>query len=173
MTFVDLFVLACVFVGIVSGILTALHPNILYAAISLVFTLLSVAGLYGALGADFLAGVQLAIYVGATVVVILFAIMMSHDIYKSKFKDSVSKLVFPGIVAVGVFVILGYYLNLSKWNVLEKLHRVPVTADMGRALIGPYALPFEYVAMVLLAGLIGAVIVARPALHSPKKEEKR
>jgi len=162
MAVVDFVVLFCLALGVFSAALVALHPNILYAAVSLIFSLLAVAGLYGALGADFLAGVQLIIYVGGIIVVILFAVMMSENIYRSRFLDGARKFLIPFVASL---VVLGALLNLihkTPWPRAEVLVRNPTTASLGRALVGPYALVFQYVAIVLLAGLIGAVVVARP-----------
>lgn len=64
MSFLDLFVGLCFLLGIGSALVVAFHPNILYAAIALIFSLISVSALYASLGADFLAAAQLMIYVG-------------------------------------------------------------------------------------------------------------
>jgi len=169
MAFVDFFVLICFLVGTLSAVLVAFHPNILYAAVALIFTLLSVAGLYGALGADFIAGVQLAIYVGAVVVVILFAVMMSAEIYKKSFWEGARKFLGPSVMAVLISVGLIKLIKLTTWERVEELNRVAITRHIGEALIGPYALVFEYVAIILLAGLIGAVVVARPEIGEKQK----
>jgi NADH-quinone oxidoreductase subunit J len=163
MHFSDLFTFLMVLMGAISAGIVAFHPNILYAAVSLVFSLLSVAGLYVVLGADFLAAAQLIIYVGGIIVVILFAIMMSEHIYQHRFAESAKKFVLPFIASVGV---LGGLLKLMKGIAgsarVTELPQTPTTEAIGKALVGPYALVFQYVAIVLLAGLIGAVIVARP-----------
>ena len=165
---VDLFVLVCALVAVSSSALVAFHPNILYAAVSLVFSLLSVAGFYGALGADFLAAVQLIIYVGGIIVVILFAVMMSENIYRTRFLDGAGKFLAPFLASL---LILGALLKLIRstpWPRVDEIVRNSTAEAIGRALVGPYALVFQYVAIVLLAGLIGAVIVARPH-HNEKK----
>lgn len=172
MSFVDFFVAACVAVGVVSALMTALHPNILYAAVSLIFSLLSVAGLYGALGADFLAAAQLIIYVGGIIVVILFAVMMSEDIYQARFFANFKKFLAPfGLSLVMLFALLHLIKGVS-WSTKETLERAATVDNLGRALVGPYALVFQYVAIVLLAGLIGAVIVARPEFGTKDQDER-
>lgn len=165
MEIVDLVVLGCFIVGALGAVVVAFHPNILHAAIGLIFSLLSVAGLYGALGADFLAAVQLIIYVGGIIVVILFAVMMSEDIYRAKFFDGLKRFVGPFVLSLGILFALLKMIHATKWQLVENFERVPTTHNIGRALVGPYALVFQYVAIVLLAGLIGAVIVARPHYH--------
>jgi NADH:ubiquinone oxidoreductase subunit 6 (subunit J) len=169
MTLADLFVALCIVVGALGAFFTAFHPNILYAAISLIFSLLAVAGLYGALGADFLAGVQLIIYVGGIIIVILFAVMMSENIYRARFLESARKYIVPVTTAGLVLFGLSRLLTQAPWGELAKPDQKPTSNAMGWALVGPYALPFQYVAIVLLAGLIGAVVVARP--HHEKKKD--
>lgn len=163
MSLADIFTALFFLLGAGSAVLVAFHPNVLYAAVALVFSLLSVAGMYGILGADFLAGAQLIIYVGGIIVVILFAIMMSENIYRTKFLDGAQKYLIPTIVSLFMGSALVSLLFKTSWGTLnEKLERVSTLEAMGKALVGPYALVFQYVAVVLLAGLIGAVVVARP-----------
>ncbi|MBS1983047.1 MAG: NADH-quinone oxidoreductase subunit J [Bdellovibrionales bacterium] len=172
MSLADLFVLICFLVGAVSAALVALHPNILYAAIALVFSLLSVGGLYAVLGADFLAGAQLIIYVGGIIVVILFAIMMSENVYRTKFLDGANRFFAPFIASLLILIGLTKLLQRTPFDVVEKMVPAPVSEAMGRALVGPYALVFQYVSIVLLAGLIGAVVVARPHYHEDKNHRR-
>lgn len=172
MALVDVFV-ACFFVlGVVSAVLVAFHPNILYAAVALIFTLLSVAGIYGVLGADFLAAVQLIVYVGGIIVVILFAIMMSENIYKTRFLDGAVKFVIPGLAGLLVLFLSLRVLYQTQWEGLKTVvERVPTARPIGEALVGPYAVVFQYVVVVLLAGLIGAVVIARPHYQDVKGDE--
>lgn len=172
MSLSDLFVLVCFLVGAVSAALVALHPNVLYAAIALVFSLLSVGGLYAAMGADFLAGAQLMIYVGGIIVVILFAIMMSENIYRKKFLDGANRFWAPFIAAFLILMGLLKLLRETPWTLADKVSFLPTSEAIGRALVGPYALVFQYVSIVLLAGLIGAVVVARPHYHEDADHKK-
>jgi len=170
MAIVDLFTLICALLAVGSAALVAFHPNILYAAVALVFSLLSVAGFYGVLGADFLAAVQLIIYVGGIIIVILFAIMMSEHINRFRFFEGVKKFFVPSILAAFAMWGLLQLVNQVAWPHIEKLNAQPTTEAMGKALVGPYALVFQYVAIVLLSGLVGAVVVARP--HHKEDSEK-
>jgi NADH:ubiquinone oxidoreductase subunit 6 (subunit J) len=171
MTFLDLFVGACFLLGAFSAAVVAFHPNILYAAIALIFSLVSVGGLYASLGADFLAGSQLIIYVGGVIVVILFAIMMSENIYRIRFLEGAKKMAGPLFLAVVMLAGLLYLFKESSWGNLLIPLREPTTEIMGKALTGPYALVFQYVAIVLLFGLIGAVVVARPQISAKAKRK--
>jgi len=171
MSTVDIFVLAMAIMGVISAALVAFHPNILHAAVSLIFSLLSVAGLYGALGADFLAAAQLIIYVGGIIVVILFAVMMSENIYRSRFLDNGGKFLFPFTLSLVILFGLSKFIAATPWPRTEVVNRNLTTTveSIGLALVGPYAIVFQYVAIVLLSGLIGAVVVARPHHHEDEK----
>jgi NADH:ubiquinone oxidoreductase subunit 6 (subunit J) len=169
MSGLDCFVLAMFALGIAGAFFTAFHPNILYAAISLIATLGAVAGIYAALGADFLAATQLIIYVGGILIVILFAVMMSESIYKKRFAGEAKKYLIPSGVSILFLTLLFKLLFSADWGEIAELSQSQdgVTLQMGQALARPYALPFQYVAIVLLFGLIGAVVIARP--HIGKK----
>ncbi len=166
MAIVDIFVGFCFVLGALSAALVAFHPNILYAAVALIFSLLSVAGLYGALSADFLAATQLIIYVGGIIVVILFAVMMSHDVYRGRLLTGLKN---SAPIFLGGMVVLAGFIKLvvhdGVWSAGPLTQNKETVLQIGRALVGPYALVFQYVAIVLLAGLIGAVVVARPHYH--------
>ncbi|MEO5667793.1 MAG: NADH-quinone oxidoreductase subunit J [Bdellovibrionota bacterium] len=172
MTLVDVFVAFCFLLGGVAAFFTAFHPNILYAAIALIGSLVSVAGLYGALGADFLAAAQLIIYVGGILIVILFAVMMSEDIYKRRFFQDAKKFVVPAVAAAVTFAGFAKITLSANWSNATKPDFEPTARAMGWALVGPYALVFQYVVVVLLSGLIGAVVIARPAVKMRQLDEE-
>jgi len=106
--------------------------------------------------------VQLIIYVGGIIVVILFAVMMSEDIYKARFLDGTKRFLGPFLLSLAVLFALLKLVHTTPWPKVVGLEREVTAEFIGRALVGPYALVFQYVAIVLLAGLIGAVVIARP-----------
>lgn len=162
MKLIDIFTLLIGISTVLTSSIVAFHPNILYAAISLTFTLISVAGFYVVLGADFLAAVQLIIYVGGIIVVILFAIMMSENIYRARFLDQARKYLAPIVFSTAIFWVLFKLISRTQFSLVADPVRVPISESVGVALTTLYALPFEYIALFLLVGLVGAVIVARP-----------
>jgi NADH:ubiquinone oxidoreductase subunit 6 (subunit J) len=117
----------------------AFSTHIIYSALSLMVSLLGVAGLYVMLGADFVAGVQLLVYVGGILVLTLFAVMLTHGIFA---------LMLRGILAVD-------------WKIVEEAPAGTSTYGIGDALLGTYILPFEVASLVLLAVLVGAVVLTR------------
>ena len=112
------------------------------------------------MGADFLAVIQIMIYVGGVMVLILFAVMLTHRI-----KDvNVSNRSLPAVPgAVVALLVLGMLLYGIWKGLSPDLVRVEdrMTPLIGKALVGAYVLPFLVSGLVLLAGLIGAVVIAR------------
>ncbi len=162
MTLLDIFALLGGLAAVLSASIVCFHPNILYAAVALTFSLMAVAGLYAVLGADFIAGVQLLIYVGGIIIVILFAIMMSENIYRNRFLDGARKYLTPTLFGLALFMVLLKLIGKANIALIAAPERVPVSGPIGKALISLYAVPFEYTAILLLVGLVGAVVIARP-----------
>ena len=153
-----------------SAVLVALHPNILYASIALLFTFMGVAVMFLAAGADFLAGAQVVVYVGGVTILVLFAIMLTQWLYEVKLRDLRDKALAP-IVLAGLFLYLilgGGLRELGRWILtvppekMAEFSMTPKTQAIGTALMGNYVLPFEVVTILLLGALVGAVWLARP-----------
>jgi len=155
---------------VASAILVALHPNVLYASVSLLFAFLGVAVMFVYAGADFIAGAQVIVYVGGVTILILFAIMLTQWLYKMNLKDVPAKLGIP-VVIVGVGLIPALYKVMRELAAfveknpapdLEKFANLPKTGVIGQALLSNYVLPFEAITILLLGALVGAVWLARP-----------
>lgn len=140
--------------------------RILRAAVCLMAVLGVSAGFYLLLGAEFLAGVQILVYVGGIVVLLVFAIMLtaSPDMIEAKpswVRKGVALLAAGGFFAATISV-----FNVSDFPaVRETLAVGDATREMGRLLLsaGPqgYVLPFEIISLLLLAVAIGGIVLAR------------
>src|SRR5437016_14190558 len=97
------YLIAIITVG--SAVMVAFSRNIIYSAFSLLGTFGGVAGLYVFLGADFVAAVQLLIYVGGILVLILFAVMLTHRITDVEITNRAAGLI-PALIITGVFIYL-------------------------------------------------------------------
>ena len=153
------YLIAIITVG--SAAVVAFSPNIIYSAFSLLGTFAGVAGLYVFLGADFVAGVQVLIYVGGILVLILFAVMLTHRITDVEITNrAVGRL--PGLMVVGVFLaLLIQTIRETPWVKVKELAYQPTTARIGDLFLENYLLPFELASLVLLAAMIGAVVLSR------------
>ena len=153
---------AAVTVG--SAAMVAFSRNIIHSAFSLLGTFAGVAAIYVFLGADFVAGVQVLIYVGGILVLILFAVMLTHRITDVQITNrSVGRI--PALVAVGIFVfLLVQTIRETPWQKAKEIVYAPTTAKIGDLFLENYLLPFELASLVLLAALIGAVFLSRKEL---------
>ena len=151
-------IFALVTVG--SAGVVVLSRTLIYSAFALLFTFFGVAGLYVLLGADFLAAVQLLVYVGGILVLLLFGVMLTHKIYDLDLRAETTQLAPGVIVAVGLFVILGATALRTQWAATPRPPAV-TTNDIGRLFMGPYLLPFEAASILLLVALVGAAMIVR------------
>jgi NADH-quinone oxidoreductase subunit J len=151
---------------VVSAAMVAFSRNIIYSAFSLLGTFAGVAGIYVFLGADFVAAVQLLIYVGGILVLILFAVMLTHRITDVQITNrSAGRL--PGVLIVGIFLaLLIETIVETPWAKAKDLVYKPTSAAIGDLFLQNYLLPFELASIVLLAALIGAVVLARKEIKS-------
>lgn len=160
--FIAFIVLA--FVAISGGIWMLNLTKVVHMVVSLVFTFLSIAGLYILLSAEFVAAVQVLIYSGAITIIMLFGIMLTKHQDEEK-KGSLRKkiMIMVSILFFAFSIYIGIY-NLDFGQEGTDLH-VNNTEKIGVALYTQYVIPFELTSVVLLVALVGAVILA-------KKEEK-
>ena len=152
------------FITVVSASMVAFSRNIIYSAFSLLGTFAGVAAIYVFLGADFVAAVQVLIYVGGILVLILFAVMLTHRITDVRITNRAVGSI-PALVVVGVFVfLLVQTIRETPWRRAKEIIYSPTTAKIGDLFLENYLLPFELASLVLLAALIGAVVLSRKEL---------
>ncbi len=150
---------------LVFSVLTVTSRKILRAAVYLLFVLISTAAIYFMLEYTFLAAVQLTVYAGGIVVLIIFSVLLtSHISEKAIMADRRQSLMSALAVVAGALLTLFTILRFTFTPSAEPAHTSTVT-DVGNALISydrnGFALPFEVISILLLAALIGAIIVAR------------
>jgi NAD(P)H-quinone oxidoreductase subunit 6 len=139
----------------------AFSRNIVYSALSLMASFLGVAGLYILLDADFVAGVQVLLYVGGVVVLTLFAVMLTQNISDVQISNrSVGTLPAVAIV-VAVFAVMAKAYGAAAWRSATLPVDTTSTYAIGDALLGTYVLPFEVASLVLLSVLVGVVVLSR------------
>ena len=143
--------------------IVAFSKNIIHSALALLGTFLGIAGLYVTLSADFLAATQVLVYVGGTLTLILFAVMLTSRIEDMKVSNPQTGIAAAfGLILVAL-LILGKVATETNWP-SEAKPAVPSTAKLGHAFLGEYLLPFEVGSVVLLAAMIGSVVLARRAV---------
>ena len=146
---------------VAGGLAAVLLKNTVHCALALTVAFAGLALMFLELDAQFAGFAQILVYIGAVAILVVFAILLTRNAETPK--DGVySRNWLAGLViAAGVFAVLG-------WAVLQSVRVLPhetttptvTVLDIGNALMGRYVLPLEIVALLLTAGLIGAVIVA-------------
>jgi len=160
------------------SLLTVTSQRLLRSAVYLLFVLLLTAGVYVAMEYYFLAAVQVTLYAGGIVVLIIFSILLTHHIEH--------RLGGPGLVkGLSSAIVFLAGTGLVIWVLLEHqfLPATPSSLEYSMTLIGTallnygrggYVLPFEVISILVLAAMIGAIAIAKPALlqfRNPKQAE--
>ncbi|WP_257348115.1 NADH-quinone oxidoreductase subunit J [Pseudalkalibacillus decolorationis] len=153
------FILALVAIG--SGILMLNLTKVVHMVIALVFTFLSIAGLYVMLSAEFLAFVQILIYSGAITIIMLFGIMLTRHSDRTESKIGVPRtvLVLGGIVAF--FLVMFFQINDLSFGEQATVLHVDNTEKIGVELYSKFVIPFELTSVLLLVALVGAIVLAK------------
>ena len=150
--------------------------NLIHAVIFLIISLLGVAGLYLTLSADFIAVVQVLIYVGAISVLMLFAIMLTP---RAERDNSESSLKLPAAAVMVLILTATVYVALdTDWGAVRQAALADQARLIGQSLINEYVLPFEIGAVLLTAALVGAIALARQddedvAIHETSMQAER
>jgi len=149
-------------VSVLAALGVVLVRNLFHAALCLVVALLGIAGIFFALHAEFLAVVQILLYVGAVMTLVIFAIMLTERFGDKTVKQN-NNLSLPAMIGSVIFLAaMTRLLTNTPWIFREGSTGTPVdTYKLGEALMGTYVFPFEVISVVLIAALIGAVVIAK------------
>lgn len=158
---------------VAASAIIAFSKNLVYSAFSLLGTFVGVAGLFVLLGADFIAIIQLLVYVGGIMVLYLFAVLMTSGISDVKLTNRSIAVKAAVPAAVFLFLLLGKLIFSTEWFVAaEPAKFEPTTARIGDALLTEYMLPFELASVLLLGTLVGAVALGRRGVKEGAKQEE-
>lgn len=149
------------FLIIVAALAVVTMRNIFHCALFLILCLFSVAGIYVLLHAEFLAAVQVLIYVGAVSILIIFAIMLTSRLAGRDVPMANEQTFLGGFMSLVLLFTLVYALKETIFRVTAQAPAPQTTLRIGRMLLTDYVLPFELVSVLLLATLIGAIIISR------------
>jgi NADH-quinone oxidoreductase subunit J len=156
MSWILFFLLGGLTLGAGLGVVVA--RNVVHAALFLLVSLVAVAGLYLILFAEFLALVQVLIYSGAIVIVLLFAIMLTRS---GEYPRTGDNRQWP-LAAVTALALLGVIsVAFLAGPAQSTAPQSPSFTELGNSLFTVWAVPFEIASLVLLVALIGAIVIAR------------
>lgn len=164
MNVIIFYILAAVI--LVCSVLTVTSRKILRAATALMFTLIATAGLYFLLQVNFLAAVQLMIYAGGIVVLIVFSILLTHHMEHQFDLAEPKKAIAAAFAALaGSALCIASILQFDFTSKLAAVTAAPDVKTFGRAFLsygeGGYVLPFEVISILLLAAMVAAIMIAK------------
>lgn len=155
---------------LVSGILAVTTRGIFRAAIYLLFSLIGIAGLYFWLQYEFVAAVQIVVYVGGIVVLIIFSIFLTQKAGELLPRQNIGRQLFAALAAFCGFGLTMLQICLYSFTGNNDAITEPNVTNIGTRMLSVkdegYALPFEIVSMLLLAAMIGCIVIA---MRSPKR----
>lgn len=155
-----------ILLSIIPSFWVAFSSDIVHAAFSLLFTFFGVAGLYVLLGADFIGVVQVIIYIGGILVLIIFGVMMTERGKMLRLTVQLPGRIFAAILSLIILVGLVLAIIRTPWPIVPPPAAPgPTSAAMGELILSKYLIPFEVVALLLLASLVGAVLIVRRSVQ--------
>ena len=151
---------------LVAGIMVVTVKNIIHSALWLIASFFTVAATYLLMEAEFLAIVQVLIYVGAISILILFAIMLTRHVTGEGIRQLYQRWWVALLVAAALFGLLiaptvaGYSWNTVSPTAADQVTTISSSVQIGTAFMREYLLPFEIASVLLLVALIGAIVIA-------------
>jgi len=163
---------------LVSGILAVSTTQIFRAAIFLLFSLIGIAGLYFWMQFQFIAAVQIVVYVGGITVLIIFSIFLTQQAGEKMPKQKIGRQIFSALAAFCGFALV--MVQVYQYTFSSAINEVvsPTVENIGTRMLSVgeegFALPFEVVSMLLLAALVGCIVIAMrtPNITVAVNEEK-
>jgi len=148
-------------ITLVSALMVATVRDLVHAVLFLVLSFVGVAGLYITLSADFVAVVQILIYVGAISVLMLFAILLTPR--SGRDNASVPFAAPLGVLAGLIGAVIIFVGLKTEWAKTSGGNTFETTAgQIGEALLDPYVIPFEVASVLLVVAMLGAIVLVRP-----------
>ena len=149
---------------LVSGVLAVTTRQIFRAAIFLLFSLIGIAGLFFWMQYDFVAAVQIVVYVGGITVLIIFSIFLTQQAGDLLPKQKIARQVFSALAAFCGFALTMLQLFQHSFIKTSDEPLLPTVSNIGARMLGTeengFALPFEVVSILLLAAMVGCIVIA-------------
>jgi len=152
--------LAVLLIG--SALSVVLTKNLFHSVLWLALSLTATAGIFLALDAEFLAAVQLLLYAGGVITIVVFAIVVTERLVGDRITQVSRRIVLGAVLAGALMLAVLRFVRIADLPVERPVIAVDVTRVLGQVLLTEFVLPFELLAVLLLVGLLGALYFARP-----------
>lgn len=146
---------------VISAVGVCVSQQITRMAVFLFFALACVAGLYFLLAANFVAAIQLIVYVGGVLILLIFGIMLTSKSPWVRFDARKGELIAAGLVCVGLLIALIVVLLGTDWGPTGAQASVVPVEEIGKSLLTRYLVPFEAAGVLLMIVMVGAAHLAR------------
>lgn len=147
--------------AVIGALMVVTQRNVFRAALTLILCFLAVAGIFITLSADFLAAIQVLIYVGAIAVLIILGVMLTRDSKQASTSNNLGPWAF--VMAGGLLAVSIYVITNTAWLTVGEITFAPTVDDLGLALFGnqAYLLALEITPILLLAAVLGSIVLVR------------
>ncbi len=156
------YMLAATIIG--GGLLAVTSRKIFRSAVFLLFSLIGIAGLYFFLDYEFIAAVQVIVYVGGIVVLIIFSIFLTHGSGEDMKRPALGRAAFSALATMFGCGLTMFYISRQTFVTSGKQAIEPSAGNIGAQMLSTteygYILPFEVVSILLLAAMIGCIVIA-------------
>lgn len=156
------YILAATIIG--GGLLAVTSRKIFRSAVFLLLSLIGIAGLYFSLDNEFIAAVQIVVYVGGIVVLIIFSIFLTHGSGEDMKRPALTRAAFSALAAIFGCMLTMYLISQQVFVKTTAPVVEPTANNIGAQMLSTtehgYILPFEVVSMLLLAAMIGCIVIA-------------
>ena len=145
------------------ALLTVISRDVFHSAVWLATTLLSIAGIYFYMSAEFLAVIQIMVYVGGIITLFVFAIKLTAHIGDRSIKQANEQVVISAIASLAFLFLLFRVIKLNPWakTLPESMMTDVSLPQLGQSLLTTYVLPFEFISLLLLGVMVGAIVIGK------------
>jgi NADH:ubiquinone oxidoreductase subunit 6 (subunit J) len=145
-----------------SGLAVVVGRNLFHSVLWLALALVSTAGIFVTLNAEFVAAVQILLYAGGVITVVVFAIVVTERLVGERLSQVSRHIASGAIVSAGVLALLISAIRRAQIALPLPPPPAELTRQLGTSLLTRFVLPFELLAVLLLVGLLAASYFARP-----------
>jgi NADH-quinone oxidoreductase subunit J len=146
-----------------TGLMAVTSRQLFRSAIYLLFSMMGIAGIYFWLQFEFIAAVQIVVYVGGIVVLIIFSIFLTHRVGSDLPEPGYTRNLFAGLASLFAFILIWSVIKRNEFfseQPMEELSVKRIGNEMLNYEQGGFVLPFEVVSILLLAAMIGCIVIA-------------
>jgi NADH-quinone oxidoreductase subunit J len=152
--------LAIVLVG--SALAVVLSKNLFHSVLWLALALTGTAGVFLLLEAEFLAAVQLLLYAGGIVTIVVFAIVVTERLVGERITQTSRRITAGAVTSLAFVALVVSFISQQPLATTRQPLTTDLTRTLGESVLTRFVLPFELLGVLMLAAMLGAVYFARP-----------